>query len=232
MADSLADLKTGWWSFSLPGYRDHPTPATYSLFSYKKLPTIQAPADPDWHWLESQPQQAKWSLSANSYPDGSRPDLSHLRPLLEQLAFEMPAEFVAFFEMPSLHRRIRSCTGCMLELSDFPVSTRAPPNGAIIQFLVDQQSVLRWYLFADSASTQAVLVSGEVYGMDYSPTAGRRESIDLFRDDFWLCAHSFYEFIFRFWLENEVCFALTERRQPTPEQLDYLSYYQPGIDPR
>jgi hypothetical protein len=227
MASPLADMRTGWWSFPLPGYRDQPEPTTYSLFSYEQLPQIEAPGHAGWDWLASHPPQREWSLSANSYPDGSRADLSRLRSLIGQVPFALPLEFVTFFEAPSLHSRIRSCTACMLELSDFPVCTTAPPDGVIVQFLVDQQGVLRWYLFADPQGNQAVLASGEAYGLNYGPDETPRTEVNLFIEDFWLCAPSFSEFIYRFWLENEVWFALAEGRQPTtPQQRDYLNHYR------
>lgn len=227
MAGPLADMRTGWWSFSLPGYRDDSVLTTYSLFSYEDLPKIKGTRYANWDWLKSQPPRDEWSLAANSYPDGSRGDLSHLRSLISQISLEIPAEFVTFLETPALHARIRSCTSCMLELSDFPVYTSAPPHGVIIQFLVDQQGVLRWYLFTDSFGNQAVLSSGEVYGLIYDPNEEPLNEIDLFKEDFWLCAPSFHEFIYRFWLENEVWFSLSEDQEPTtPEQISYLSHYR------
>jgi hypothetical protein len=115
----------------------------------------------------------------------------------------------------------------MLELSDFPVRTSFPPDGVIIQFLVDQQGVLRWYLFTDSIGNLAVLSSGEVYGLIYDPNEEPVNEIDLFKEDFWLCAPSFHEFIYRFWLENEVWFRLSEGQEPTtPEQTSYLYHYR------
>lgn len=227
MTAPLADMRTGWWSFSLPGYRDHPTPTTYSLFSYEQLPKIEFPGHGGWAWLQSQPPQEQWSLSVNSYPDGSIADMSHLRSLMEQIPFALPAEFVKFLEAPSLHRRIRSCTACMLELSDFPVWTTSPPDGVILQFLVDQQGILRWYFFVDSQGNQAVLASGEAYGLHYSPDEIPRTETNLFVENLWLCAPSFPEFICRFWIENEIWFALAEGRQPTtPQQRDYLNHYR------
>jgi hypothetical protein len=182
--------------------------------------------DPEWGWLQLQPEQGKWALPTNSYPDGSTADLSHLRSLLAQVPFAFPTEFVTFLERPSLHARIRSSTACILELSVFPVFTASPPNGVIIQFLVDQQGVLRWYLWTDSSSDQAVLVSGEAFGSGHSSRTQVGDMIDLFRGDFWLCARSFREFIYRFWFENEVWFSLREGHQLSPRQESYLSHFR------
>jgi hypothetical protein len=226
MTNPLENLSTGWWSFSLPGYRDHPQPTTYSLFSYEDLPPINVPGDANWSWLEAQPLQEEWSLKENSYPDGSETDLTHLKRLIAQAEFELPAQFTAFMASPSLHERIRSCTACMLELGDFIVRTTDPPGGLIIQFLVDQQGVLRWYLYADAAGGQAVLVSGEVFGLIYDPDQVRRDEINLFNEEFWLCASSFEEFICRFWLENEIWFRLDKGLPLDERQQAYLDHYR------
>jgi len=223
----LAELKTGWWSFSLPGYREHPKITSYSLFPFDDLPPLEAHVDVNWRWLQAQPVHEQWSLAENGYPDGSKANLSQLGALLDKTPFALPPEFTTFMESPSLHNRIRSCTACLLELSDIPVFTSAPPDGVIIQFLVDQQSVLRWHLFADAQGRQAVLVSGEIYGLIYDPIELPRNQIDLFQEEFWLCAPSFSDFIVRFWLENEIWFTLFEGKQPaTGQQRAYLNHYR------
>ena len=227
MVNTILNLKKGWWSFALPGYRDHSTITTYSLFSYEDLPPISVPGNANWQWLEAQHPHKKWSLASNGYPDGSRADLSNLHDLIAQAPFEIPEQFIKFIEIPSLHGRIRSCTACLLELSDFLVHTSTPPNGLIIQFLVDQQGCLRWYLFADALGNHCVLVSGETFGLFYDPNEVPRNEVDLFREEIWLCAPSFSEFIYRFWLENEIYFTLVQDPQAvTSLQRDYLSHYR------
>src|SRR5574341_787863 len=66
----IARIKTGWLSFELPGYRPHPRPGTYSLFSYEELPPIQTTLDDDFRWLKSEPvkQSAmaeRWDQTTN-----------------------------------------------------------------------------------------------------------------------------------------------------------------------
>ena len=85
---------------------------------------------------------AEWSLASSYYADGSATDVSGLPSLAAQAPFRLPGHFTTFINSPSLHRRIRSCTACILELSDFPVFTGSARDGLIIQFLVDQQEVL------------------------------------------------------------------------------------------
>lgn len=221
-----AYLKTGWWSFSLPGYRDHPRPATYSLFAYEDLPPIVAPADKTFAWLLSEPRHEEWSLATNGYPDGSIGDLSRLPHLIAEAEVYLPPEFVTFIQTVSLHERIRSCTACFLELSDFVVRVTRPVDGVLVHFLSDQQYCLLWYLYVSRSGGHCILVSAETYGVQPEPGGQRRDQVDLSGEDVWMCAPSFTDFIYRLWLENEIWFKiLRDKKPPSPLQKDYLDHY-------
>jgi hypothetical protein len=220
-------MKRGWWSIALLGYHDHPHPTTYSLFDYDNLPPIEIPDKAGWDWLAIQPRHEEWSLADNCYPDGSKPDLSHFRKIIAQSPYKLPEQFINFIETPSLHERIRSATACMLELSDYLVSTSTPPYGIILQFLVDQQGCMRWHLFADVYGNQAVLVSWKAYGINNNSEEPPRDRIDLLNEDVWYCAPNFTEFMFRYWLENEIFFTLINNPQKLNDfQREYLRYYR------
>ncbi len=220
-------LKTAWWSFALPGFRDHPYPSTYSLFPYEDLPPIDALIDESFTWLQSEPQHEQWSLAANGYPDGSKPDLSQLPQLTAQAQVALPPAFVAFMQTISLHGRIRSCTACRLELSDFVVRITNPGDGVLLHFLADQQSCLHWYLYASRSGDHCVTVSREIYGLQFEPGERRPDEIDLSSEEMWLCAPSFAEFIYRFWLENEIWFrVLRDAEPPSSLQRAYLDHYR------
>ena len=220
-------LKTGWWSFALPGYRDHATPSTYSLFSYEELPPLEVPNDDVFQWLQSKPPHQAWSLAANGYPDGTKPDLGRLPELMAQAQGGLPAAFITFMQSASLHERVRSCTACYLELSDYAVQTSRPAKGVLIHFLSDQQWCLNWYLYAARSGAHCVAVSGETYGFDFDPAEPRLDEIDLVSEDIWLCAPTFVEFIYRFWLENEIFFSLAQGKGLlTSEQQAYVNHYR------
>jgi len=54
-----------------------------------------------------------------------------------------------------------------------------------------------------------------------------KSEVDLESEDIYLCAPSFPEFIYRFWLENELWLALNERRQDLPrDQARYVEHYR------
>jgi hypothetical protein len=220
------NLKTGWWSFALPGFRDHPYPTTYSLFSYEELPPIAAPTDHTFTWLRSQPRHEEWSLATNGYPDGSLADLSWLPQLIAQTEVALPPAFVEFMQDVALHERIRSCTACFLELGDYVVRVTKPVAGVLVHFLSDQQSCLQWYLFAGRSGDHCVMVSGEIYGLQFEPGKGRRDEVDLSEEEMWMCAPSFTDFVYRFWLENETWFNLYDGEPLSQIQKHYLEHYR------
>jgi hypothetical protein len=220
------ELKTGWWSFAFPGFRDQSYPANYSLFSYETLPPIAAPTDPTFTWLRTEPKHEEWSLATNGYPDGSRAILSQLPELIVQAQVNIPPAFVQFMQTISLQERIRSCTACFLELNRYMVYVTKPVNGVLLHFLSDQANGLHWYLYASKVGDHSVIVSEEIFGLYFEPDEERREEVDLTKEEIWISAPSFTDFIYRFWLENEIWFNLSERRPLSPIQKDYLEHYR------
>ena len=169
MPDPLGLLPRAWWSFSLPGFREHPEPATYSPFAYDNLPPIHAPSDPQFHWLLAKPVHDRWSLATNPYPDGSVPDLAHFPELVATASVSFPESFATFIQDRRLHGRIRSSTACLLELGVHLVASSDPIRGALLHFLSDQQSCLHWCLLATTSRIHCVLVTAEPWGLLCSP---------------------------------------------------------------
>jgi len=58
------------------------------------------------------------------------------------------------------------------------------------------------------------------HGLDNS------KSIDIQNEPMWFCAPSFKEFVYRFWLENEIWFTLIDKdRSLTSTEQSYLKHY-------
>lgn len=225
-ADPFSQLKTGWFCFALPGIRDHPSNyTTYSLFAYETLPPLQVPEEDSLGWLLSQPLQPRWSLAENG---DTRPDLSKLPDLAARGQVGLPAEFSTLMQSEALQARLRSCTACFLELNNYVVRTRRPAEGVLLHFLSDQQWCLHWHLYLTLSGAHCVLVSGEAYGFDFDPQEPRRAEIDLLAEEVWLCAPTFAEFLYRFWLENEIFFRLFDKLPLTAEQQAYADFYRQG----
>lgn len=217
----------------LPDYRPHPRRTTYSEFEYAALPPIDRELDGDFAWLLQQPEVPASLGEVDEHdPVPARPPT---RAGLDGLvrAFpgrvNVPSSFAAFVSSTGLHRRIRSSTACYLDLGDFAVPVEG--GGVLIHFLADQQWVLHWLFFTDGDS-EAVVTTQDPFGFEpysddpdepwlYAPT------FDPAAHDGVVCAESFSEFVYRFWIENEIWYALRGGRGTlTDEQQRYVEHYR------
>ncbi len=224
MSTISSGIRTGWWSFELPRYRPHPTPSTYSLFAYEDLPPIWEKLDDGFQWLKSQPAKVR-SLTEGCYSDGSKPDLTKLSAIVRRCSVNIPASFTTFIQSPDLHERIRSCTDCYLDVADHAVKTKGTTDGYLIHFLSDSQWCVHWYIHLDSSGQECVITSLNAYGFEFEDSLASYD-IDLVQEDVWFSAPSFSEFIYRFWLENEIWYALASDKRPLMalEQM-YVDHY-------
>ncbi len=232
-------LRRSWYAFNLPEHRE--CRRTYCHFGYDELPPAPKELDAGFGWLLRQPVHAYSLADAGEVEDddgnpieGSKPDLGRLDEFERSVRAPLPRPFQAFIRSPDLQRRVRSCTECFLDLADRPVGTTGSEEGSLIHFLSDQQWCAHWYLYVSASGEHCVLASNEAFGFVPEPgsSADPRTEIELAREDVWFCAPTFVEFVWRFWIENEIWFALKGSRVPlTPEQNLYLSYYPQGATP-
>jgi hypothetical protein len=134
----------------------------------------------------------------------------------------LPESLKAFARRPELQRRIRSVTACYLDLGDVAVRTTAP--GQLVHFLSDQQWCLHWLVYADGSGCESVLVTDVPIGFDIAEAWGEPvpEVVPLdgsFRLE--VCADSFGEFLYRFWIENELWWALRRGGKLPPHLAAY-----------
>jgi hypothetical protein len=226
---SLVDkLPSAWIGVELPGIRPHPKqPATYSGFQ-GSMPPVTIDLDGEFKWLAKQQVFQHDTI------------LSEDQHLAEKFAVvqascpgKLPRSFLYFFNNLELGERIRSCTACYLELPDYVVRTTGVEDGILIHFLSDQQGCAHWNLYIDSKGEHCVLATGECYGYVASERMSRN-SVDLSSEDWlWVCAPTFSEFMYRFWIENEIWFAtnkfFNKGRNPvklSPIQLAYVDFYR------
>ena len=82
---------------------------------------------------------------------------------------------------------------------------------------------------------ECVVVSGKFYGGDweweqeYGDDEDGDESNPEERepDELWFCAPSFEAFLFHWWIENEIWYALSHDHDPlTPDEQDYVDHYR------
>jgi hypothetical protein len=93
--------------------------------------------------------------------------------------------------------------------------------------LSDQQWVRHWLIYIDSDENEGIVTTDQPIGFDLSgdpdwPDERPPERVELEaspRLDF--CAGNFAEFLYRFWVENELFFALTGERPLAGAIKDY-----------
>jgi len=223
----LPSLPRAWWSTDLPGYREHSRPfATYSPFPYSDLPKIEPPLDPGLEWLLAQPK-VQGSLG-NVDPGDPVPERSatgsQLAALVGGTTVELPPAFRTFVSEPGPRLRVRSATACYLDLGEFRVEVAG--GGSLIHFLSDQQWLLHWLLFVGADGSEAIIVTERPLG--FGADDRRFARFDPASDDASVCAETFSEFLYRFWIENEIWFRAVRNADQMPltdEQRRYAEHY-------
>jgi hypothetical protein len=224
----LATLPRAWPAPELPGYRQHPDEyATYSTFAYDELPPVGRRLDDDLHWLLREPLVTP-SLAETEEAATTPATEEALERLLAGQQVTLPRAFAAFIRSGGLRARVRSCTDCYLDLADFAVPVAS--GGWLIHFLSDSQWVLHWLLYCGTDGGEAVVATPRPLGFEleadgdeatvrvFDPAAGAA-----------VCAESFSEFLYRFWIENEIWFRRSgvdgPVRRLTAEQRRYVEHY-------
>jgi hypothetical protein len=227
----IDDLPRVWPSIDLPGYREHPEEyATYSGFDFDALPPIERHLDDELGWLLSE-RLVPASL-ADVEHDVARPATSEeLALLLAGETIALPQSFSTFIESAEPRRHVRSCTDCYLDLGDFVVPV--PGGGTLVHFLSDQQWVFHWFVCAALDGSEAVVVTDRPFGFELSDEDeyGTLRAFDGNSPAAAVCSESFSAFLFRFWIENEIWFKLTEPGSEAPltdEQRRYAEHYSRG----
>jgi hypothetical protein len=218
----LERLTRGWWSIELPGFRPHlEERGTYSPFPRDTLPPVGRALDADLRWLLAEPP-VPGSLARGEIEPARPATGEDLARLLRDDDVPLPSSFVAFVSSPEPRTRVRSCTDCYLDLADFVVPV--PGGGSLVHFLSDSQWVLHWLLYAGPEGAEAVVAAYEPFGFEDEDESIR--AFDAAADEAWMCADTFSEFLYRFWIENEIWFALAYEKRPlTDEQRRYAEHY-------
>jgi hypothetical protein len=220
----LESLPRWWLSPELPGYRPEPEDGgTYSAFPYGDLPPVPD-LDDDLAWLLEAPPLPESLAEAptDRHPDPERPATAQkLEELVGETSLRLPQSFRTFVASEQPRSRIRSATYCYVDLGERLVPVG---EGALVHFLSDQQWVVHWLLYCDADARECMVVSDVPFGFhsdddptpDFVPTG----------NDSAVCAESFSEFLYRFWIENEIWFALEEKERPlSAAEQAYVDHY-------
>jgi hypothetical protein len=226
---ALPSLPRAWWSTDLPGYREHPQPfVTYSPFSYVDLPPIRRPLDAELRWLCEQPRVRR-SLADIEQGDAvpeRRATASDLDAVLAGTGITVPPSFRTFITDPEPRMRVRSATLCYLDLGQFVVDVAG--GGSLLHFLSDQQWILHWLLYVGADGSEAVVASETPLGFEADEQRFAR--FDPATGGATVCAESFSEFLYRFWIDNEIYFRTARNAHDeaplTDEQRRYAEHFR------
>lgn len=182
---------------------------TYCRSELDRQPAI--PHDPDLAWLLNEPSW-EWHIGMQDDGPAQQPITPTTLDALPGRPDRYPLSLRTFADQPELQTRIRSATGCYLALGDFAARTDA--GGRLVHFLSDQQWVFHWLLYVDDSGPEAVLGSPEPIGFDLAPMEmpGLPDPLPMDgRIELVVCADSFAEFLYRYWVENEIWYAGKEQ---------------------
>jgi hypothetical protein len=215
-ADALKGLRRSWWFCGLEGLRPVRGYVTYDEFDLDDQPDVGRP-DESLSWLETQPEHARWNIYDSDAMPQRRVTTAALAELVpSQIA--LPAALTEFAARPELQRRIRSATGCYLDLGDFLART-AHEGGHLLHLVSDQQWIRHWLVYLDDVGNESVVTTTEPVGFElpedeeWEPLPPEAIPLDS-SFDLQVCADSVAEFLFRFWVENELYFSKGSRKSP------------------
>jgi len=240
-ASDATPFAVGWFSFDLGQYR--PCDGTYCFFPAESLPPLtDAPLDGTFRWLtplstdDAEDDQEDGEDGEDRFDDadsdadsdeGAR--MATLAADAQRLGLTLPPAFVSFMTNLALQERIPSCTACEFALPERIVPSLGDGDGFLISFLHDQQDVLLWYLYLTPIGDSRVVVSPYDFDIAGADPSGAATLTDEQRAaviaNTFVCAASFEEFLYRFWLENTIWFALDSRQPLTAEQQRYVAHY-------
>lgn len=223
-SQALAPFQMGWWGTDLGRYRA--CDSTYCFYAYDSLPPLP-PLDGSLSWLGALPDELDQQMASYRNPPEERGALGRMREDADRLGLVLPAAFLRLMSSSELQDRIPSCTACYFELGQRIAPCPGSPQGYALRFLNDQQDVLAWYLYLAPDGGSCVLVSP--YALDGEDDGDEPPNAQAIAAQTRVCARSFEEFIYRFWLENTLWFKLSEGSQPptlTPDEWRYIAHYE------
>lgn len=218
----MEPFNPGWFSIELPGYRE--CGGTYCLFPYESLPPVDRDLFVDeFHWLTPLADMVEEEIQIHRpVQDGVTLNLNKLVAASEALDLNLPVAFLVLMGNGHLRKRVPSCTACYFDLPEEITPSPFAEGGYFIRFLNDQQDVLLWYLYVNHEGESCVVVSPLDLAEEF---ASMETPLDELKEHLFFCAPSFEEFIYRFWLENTIWFAVDEGRALTEAERRYVEHY-------
>lgn len=208
-------LPRRWISIQVPGTGSAVLPATYVV--YDKSPTVPEGVD-DWAWLRSGSMRDDGYMATPC--ENAVCDLSD-EALRRVLGTDAPDDLHRFVADPSLRRRMWSATDSYFDLGHF---AQAVDGGRLLHVVSDSQWVMHWSLFLGDGGEEAVIASPFPSGFSLDS-----DDLEFYAEEpVWslVCADTFAEFTWRWWMDNEIFRHVELDHLPLSEpQLQYVAQY-------
>lgn len=200
-----------WVGIEIPGKRI--CDGTYCEIPLEKLPKINAPENLNW----ISPLSPKIASEVEGFfpePEVREANSINARNLIleaKRLELAIPSALTELMLSEELQKRLPSWTACTFgwpsEFSPSPFG-----KGFVLPFLSDQQDVVVWYLHFDRGGPPCVLASyplEDQFGVHFlNRLGGQTEKLDRAAANSCIAALTFSEFLYRYWIENTLCFKL------------------------
>ena len=173
-----------------------PRRGTYGRYSYQSLPhPLKLHGDLGWLADEDEIQGS----IADELASENAAAVPKLLDECARLELDLPSSFRKLITSRDMPARIRSITDCMMDIAASPYRAE---GYWLIRFLSDSQGCVFWYLALDESS-EYVIASNEYF----APPAEQWQDADRSFEPPVIVADCFEEFVWRFWIENEIRFA-------------------------
>ena len=205
---------------------------TYCSIPFENLPKVHRATD-DFAWLDDVSEELREIIATTSTLESDCNEVANLETVIariREIGLKFPDPLLLFLTDSSLQRKVPSCTGCYLSLSENAIPIPGADGNFLLRFLNDSQSCVLWYLLMTSKETTGVVASHFLYernifdAMEYrtwNDDAGVKYE-DSFKEAS-ICADTFTEFLYRFWIENTIWYSAHKHLQLTPLQEEYRS---------
>ena len=220
---NLTKWEFAWWGTGIGPARE--ADGTYERFRYQDQPPLPVGTfDGTFAWLrQSRPQF--------SYTEGPR--WKTFCAETRAAGYFVPDEFERFLADVNLPARIQSCTDNYFERPPSPGASHSAPSaerddGLLVTFYADSQYCVLWaILLPREPGRYAPILSGPPNALFPRMLGDEEAEQDEPYDAGVLAASQFEQFVYRWWIENEIWFATVwnESRRPlTPAEQAYLDH--------
>ena len=222
---AIASFPTTWIGTGIPDVRD--CDGTYCETSLDDMPTITVPDDLSWlvplHPAidEAMRPYRPDSRASQAFAQSAKAILTQA----EELKLHLPTAFKELIQSEELRDRFPSATACYFDLPESIVPIPFGSDGYIVRFLNDQQICVLWYLYLPTHGAPSVLASYPVVeGADFLEQLDAEDTCAVANASHAtrIVARTFSEFLYRYWIENNIWFRKSLGLMLTSGEIAYI----------